>query len=99
MVNPAIKRPEFSVAERIAMIVWLQREGYASWMKNTGAWWKIFLNRSDPMIMVDDTGDDAWATSAGDLVSRYSFGELEGIVLRKCRAAKSKERLFRTSLP
>lgn len=79
-----IKQPEFSIAERIAMVVWLRRSGYAYWMKTTGAWWKILLNRSDP-IMVNPWSPNRWQTSAGDLVSRYSSGELKyHLVLNHC---------------
>ncbi|KAL8885949.1 MAG: hypothetical protein Q9192_006563 [Flavoplaca navasiana] len=97
--DDGIKRPEFSVAERIAMIVWLKREGYGSWMRTTGAWWKILLNRSDPMIVDDYNRSPDWPMSAGDLVSRYSSGELDQVKLKNCRAAKSEATAFPAFLP
>ncbi|KAL8646116.1 MAG: hypothetical protein Q9226_007010 [Calogaya cf. arnoldii] len=67
----SIKRPDFNVAERVAMIVWLLRNQYLSWMKSTGVWWKILLNSGSPMH-----GGDYGRTSAGDLVSRASLGQI-----------------------
>ncbi|KAL9040374.1 MAG: hypothetical protein Q9180_001951 [Flavoplaca navasiana] len=99
-VDQGIKRPEFSVAERMAMIVWLQRKRYASWMRSTGAWWKILLNRSDPMTVVYTHLDDTEQTSAGDLVSRYSTGEFQFTVdLRDCKAGKSEEKVSAVPVP
>ena len=89
----------FGMAERVAMIVWLRRNGYVSWMRSTGAGWKILFNRSDPFLVALRTGDGTWRTSAGDLVSRYSFGELGDVDLWNCRAAKSEEMASPASLP
>lgn len=85
-----IKQPNFDMAERVAMIVWLQRKGYLSWMRDTGAGWKILLNSSEPMMVALKRGGYNQKTSAGDLVSRYSFGQLEEIDLRLCKPADSE---------
>ena len=87
-----VKRPAFGVGKRVAMIVWLRRRAKASWMRNTGALWKILLNSSGPMTVVLKLGGCSEQTSAGDLVSRYHFGYLEGVEFRKCTPANSKRR-------
>lgn len=59
--------PNYSVAERIGMIVWLVRNGHGSWTRTTGAWWRISLNNSKPFGANGDS-----EMPAGDLVSKYS---------------------------
>lgn len=62
--------PKYSVAERVAMIVWLVREGHRTWMTDTGAWSRILCNSRKPFRVSQDTH-----LSVGELVSLYSLGE------------------------
>lgn len=69
----------YSVVERIAMIMWLLRKHHLAWMWRTGAWSKILFNSTKPM------GDDYSGRrySAGELVSKYSLGQLEDYELKR----------------
>ncbi|KAL8851794.1 MAG: hypothetical protein Q9221_003308 [Calogaya cf. arnoldii] len=91
MINLNVKQPDFNVAERAAMIVWLLNNQYFLWMRSTGAWWKIVLNSSRPF-----TDGDGGRRSAGELVSRASLGQL-AIDLRHCMPIKPERKDTRTS--
>ena len=50
-------------------------------MWDTGAWWKILPNSNKPRMLALNLGGCDQQTSAGDLVSRYSFGQLGDVDL------------------
>ncbi|KAL8717484.1 MAG: hypothetical protein Q9225_005277 [Loekoesia sp. 1 TL-2023] len=67
-----VPAPKYSMAERVAMITWLLREGYGSWMKRTGAWLRILFNSRKPFIEMDD---EDYEVPVGELVSKFSLGD------------------------
>ena len=83
-IGSVVQRPSFSIAERVAMIVWLRNHGYVGWMRRTGAWWKILCNSSRPMMVAFKFGGHGQQTSTGELVSRYSSSQLADVDLEKC---------------
>ena len=83
------KEPSFnhSVAERIGMIVWLLRSGHWSWMRETGAWWRIFFNNGRPLkrysgALTEYSGYPEMML-LGDLVSRCSADPVNNNWLRR----------------
>jgi len=63
-----LQKPEYSIAERCAMVVWLLRQGHGSWMRRSGAWWRILQNSGVPIVK----SRDGAIMAAGHYVSEYS---------------------------
>ncbi|KAL8841910.1 MAG: hypothetical protein Q9170_000690 [Blastenia crenularia] len=93
--------PSFKVAERVAMIVWLLRheDGYGSCVRDTGAWWKILVNSSEPMTVVSLDDEERGQKSAGNLVSEVSLGQLDRVNLGKCYFTKTEKQHPNASIP
>ena len=61
----------YSMGERVAMIVWLLRHHHISWMKKTGAWWRIMANDRARYIKLEAESEGLFM-SVCDYVSLYS---------------------------
>lgn len=68
-----VPAPEYSIIERVAMIIWLVREGHWTWMTKTGAWSRILRNSNKPFRAFYP--HSTFLISVGDLVSKHSLGE------------------------
>lgn len=63
-------KSKFSPGERIAMIAWLLRNDKLSWMRKSGAWWRIPFNNGT--AFVQDPEFRGRNLSVSDYVSKYS---------------------------
>lgn len=65
-----VETSSYSIGERVAMIVWLWRNGHQTWMRGKGAWWAILWNDRKPIVDSMQIGEPRM--SASEYVSRYS---------------------------
>lgn len=79
-------RTEYTLATRVAMLVWLVRNGHKSWMHTSGAGWRILLNDNSwvtpwglvNMNLPDSRRSEVARMTAGDYVTEFSAAPIPG---------------------
>lgn len=73
---------KYTLAARVAMLVWLVLNGHKSWMQTSGAWWRILVNdrtsvqRFFPGNMT--VSRSTMGMTAGDYVTEFIAAERPG---------------------
>ena len=81
MVANMGEKKDYSLPVRIAMLVWLVRNGHTAWMFKSGAWVAILMNSKTP-----SKGKDLFDNEAAcDYVSKYSQPRRNGQVVSRFR--------------
>lgn len=75
-------RPKYTIAVRLAMLVWLLCNGHWSWMRKSGAGWHILTNSGSGFQ--NRYRYSAWVAAskgltAGDFVSKFANEGIDGL--------------------
>ena len=58
---------DFTLGQRIGMLVWLHQYGHTGWMWESGAWWRLLMNSGSRAL----TPSEVEGLSACEIVSEY----------------------------
>ena len=64
-------KPKYPVVIRVAMFVWLVKNGHVSWMLKSGAWWRMLVNDQTRLRNVCLLETGLIGMTAGDYVMRF----------------------------